>query len=161
MKTKTQHISLMMFLLFTIQNVCFADITKLPGRYQKELHDISHFKIINSGQRLPPPIFALCADDKGKLADPGKKWEVTDVIADASLPHKRLIWAATDGSIYVVHYERGGYAHSYHILVAILQKGENKPSFVWRGVGGRLKDYKSFIDALDKNSLDDRLDYAH
>ena len=39
-------------------------------------------------------------------------------------------------------------------------KGEPKPKFVWRGVGGQLKDYAAFLGALRSGKLDDSLDYA-
>ena len=35
-----------------------------------------------------------------------------------------------------------------------------KPTVVWRAVGGALKDYAAFLDALQRGKLDDRLDYA-
>jgi hypothetical protein len=145
----------------TLQTFCYADVTKLPPDEQKVLRDVSRFREIDVATHLPPAIFALCADHKGRLAEPGQKWEETDVVTDDKLPTKRLIWAVTDGEYYVAHYESGGYAHSFHILVAKLKAGESKPSFVWHGAGGKLKDFKAFLDALAANKLDDRLDYAH
>ena len=104
---------------------------------------------------------ALCADDNGRLADPGQKWESSDLITDASLPRKRLIWGVAGDQYYVVHYERGGRGHSYHVLVATLKKGETKASVTWRGVGTRLKDFKAFLAALEGDKLDDTRDSAH
>jgi hypothetical protein len=147
--------------VIAFQSICFADVTKLPADDQKALRDVSRFHEIDTATNLPSAIFALCADYKGRLAEPGQKWEVTDVITDDTLPTKRLIWAVTDGDYYVVHYERGGYAHSFHFLVARLKAGESKPSFVWRGVGGRLKDYSAFLETLPSGNIDDRLDYGH
>jgi hypothetical protein len=148
--------------IMAIQSICLADVTKLPAADQKVLRDISRFHEIHSVTNLPPIIFALCVDGKGRLAEPGQNWEATDVITDDKLPTKRLIWAFTDGDYYVVHYERGGYAHSFHVLVAKLKVGDSKPSFIWRGVGfEQLKDFKAFLDAVANNSLDDKLDYAH
>ncbi len=145
-----------------IQSICFADVTKLPAADQKALRDISRLQEIHSVTNLPPTIFALCADYNGRLAEPGHNWEATDNITDNKLPTKRLIWAVTDGDYYVVHYERGGRGHSFHVLVAKLKAGDKKPSFVWRGVGlERLKDFKAFLDAVTNNSLDDKLYYAH
>jgi len=72
-----------------------------------------------------------------------------------------LSWAVTAGDYYVVHYERGGRGHSFHALVAKLKAGESSPNFVWRGVGGQLKDFKAFLDALASKKLDDGMDYAH
>lgn len=143
------------------QTICHADVTKLTADVQKSLRDVSRFHEIHAATNLPPAIFALCADYKGRLAEPGQKWEVTDVITDDKLPTKRLIWAVTDGDYYVVHYERGGIGHSFHFLVAGLKANESKSSFIWRGVGGQLKDYSAFLEALQRGKVDDSLDYAH
>lgn len=147
--------------LMAFQAFCHGDVTKLPADDQKVLRDITHFHQIHAATNLPAAIFALCADSRGKLAEPGKKWQATDVHTDDTLPDKRLVWAVTDGNYYVVHYESGGIGHSYHIVVAKLKNGESKPNFVWYGIGqDRLKDYKAFIDALADNKLDDRSRYS-
>jgi hypothetical protein len=72
-----------------------------------------------------------------------------------------LIWAVTDGDYYVVHYESGGIGHGFHALVVKLDGGHDKTSFVWHGVGERLKDFRSFLDAINTNKLRDELDYAY
>lgn len=156
-----KRLALLFLAIVTSQAFCYADVTKLPADDQKVLSDASRFRELHSVTNLPPAIFARCADHKGRLAEPGQKWKVTDVITDDKLPTKRLIWAVTDGEYYVVHYECGGYAHSFHVLVAKLKVGDSKPSFVRRGAGGGLKDYRAFLDALAKNRMDDRLDYGH
>jgi hypothetical protein len=73
--------------------------------------------------------------------------------------------AAIGSKYYVVHYERGGIAHTFHhtfhILIARLMKNDAKPKVLWTGVGGPLKDYAAFLDASRSGNLDDRLDYAH
>lgn len=138
-----------------IQSFCFADVTKLPAEPRKALQDISRFHKILAVTNLPPAIVALCADASGRLAEPGHKWEATDVIVSASLPRKRLIWAEVSDEYYVVHYESGGRGHSFHVLVATLPKGELKPKVVWHGVGDWLKDYADFLNALKIGKLDD------
>ena len=60
----------------------------------------------------------------------------------------------------MLHYEPGGIAHSFHILIAELH-GNTNPRVIWRGVGRQLKDYKAFLAALDSNKLNDSLDYGH
>lgn len=151
------------YILFAvaIQTCCYADVTKLSAEHRKVLQDYSRFHEIRAIANLPPAMVALCADDSGKLADPGQKWEATDVITNTALPRKRLIWAATDNEYYVVHYERGGRGHSFHVLVATFTKGDAKPRYIWRGIGNRLKDYSAFLDALQSGKLDDSFDYAH
>jgi hypothetical protein len=138
-----------------------AYVTKLPTERRNVLQNVSHFREAHAVTNLPPSILALCADSKGRLAGPGQKWQVTDVITDDKLPRKRLIWAATDGDYWVVHYERGGIGHSYHVMVIQVPQGDSKPSFVWRGVGERLKDFSAFLAAVQNNKLDDALEYAY
>ncbi len=150
------------YVLFAIAipSFCCADVTKLPAEDRKALRDSSRFHEVHSTSDLPTAIVALCTNGVGKLAEPGEKWNATDSITDPTLPAKRLIWAATGSEYYVVHFELGGIAHTYHILVARLTKNEAKPKVVWRADGKQLKDYAAFLDAMRSGKLDDRLDYA-
>jgi hypothetical protein len=151
------------YLLFgaATQSLCCADITKLPAEDRKVLQDSSRFHEVHSTKDLPPAVVALCVDDKGKLADSGQNWNATDAVTDPTLPWKRLIWAAVGDDYYVVHYERGGIDHSFHVLVATLTKNDAKPKVIWRGLGAPFKDYAAFLAALKNGKLDDRLDYGH
>jgi hypothetical protein len=139
---------------------CLADVTKLPTEHRKVLQDASRFHEIHTVTNLPASVVALCADQNGRLAEPGQKWEPTDVIRDQKLPRKHLIWATKGDDYYVIHYESGGRGHGYHVIVAELKAGQDKPSFLWHAVGDKLKDYKTFLDALEHNKLRDELNYA-
>jgi hypothetical protein len=139
-----------------IRSLCCGDVTKLAANDRNILLDSSRFRELHSTGDLPLVIVKLCG---AKLADPGQKWNATDVIIDPRLPGKRLLWAAVGNDYYVVHYERGGIAHSYHILVAKLTKPT--PKEVWSAVGGPFNNYPAFVAALRSGKLDDRLDYAH
>ena len=143
-------------------NLCCGDVTKLGTEDRKALQNASRFHEVHTTRDLPPAVLALCdGGGDGKLAEPGQKWNATDVIMDSSLPGKRLIWAAVGGEYYIVHYERGGIAHTYHILVAKLGKDEARPKLVWCAMGGPFKDYRAFLSGLQNGRLDDRLDYPH
>ncbi len=150
---------LCVLLMIAIQDLSYADVTKLSAEDRKSLLDSSRFHEVHSTSELPPAVVALCADDNGKLAEPGQNWNATDVVTDPGLPWKRLIWAAVAGDYYVVHYERGGIDHSFHILVAQLGKPDAKPTVVWHAVGHQFKDYAAFVDALRNGKLDDRVNY--
>jgi hypothetical protein len=144
------------YLLFAASTygLCRGDVTKLSAEDRSTLENTSLFREVHSTSDLPPAIVALCGSE---LAEPGGKWNATDAIADPTLPGKRLIWAAVGGDYYVVHYERGGVAHTFQILVAKLTKDAAKPKVVWRALGGPFKDYAAFVDALRVGRLDDRL----
>ena len=162
MRTRMKHFSLYVFFAVSIQSLCYRDVTKLPTEDRKALQDSSRFHEVYSTSDLPSAILLLCdGGSDGKLAEPDQKWNATDAISDPTLPGKRLIWAAVGGEYYVVHYERGGIAHTFHILVSKLTKNDARAKAVWRAVGGPFKDYPAFLDALRKGKLDDRLDYPH
>ena len=157
-----KDIGLCLLFALAIQTLCCGDLTKLPTEDRKALLNASRFHEVRSTTDLPSAILALCdGGGDGKLAEPGQKWNATDAIIDPTLPGKRLIWAAVGGDYYVVHYERGGIAHSYHILVAKFAKNDAKPKVGWRAMGGPFKDYVAFLDGLRNGKLDDRMDYPH
>jgi hypothetical protein len=158
---RMRQLSLCLLFTAAIQNLCCADVTKLSAGDRKILQDSSRFHEVHSTKDLPPAVVALCVDDKGRLADPGQNWNATDAITDPTLPWKRLVWAAVGSDYYVVHYERGGIDHSFHILVAKLTKNDAKPKIIWSAVGSPLKNYTAFLEALRSGKLDDRTDYPH
>jgi hypothetical protein len=53
-----------------------------------------------------------------EMAEPGKKFQVTDVIVEEGLPRRRLILGGVSNQQRCfIHYESGGIGHSYHLLV--------------------------------------------
>jgi hypothetical protein len=157
-----KQISVWIFVVVAIQSLCCADVTKLPAEDREALLDASRFHVVRATTNLPSVILALSdGGSDGKLAEPGQKWNATCVITDPTLPGKRLIWAAVGSEYYVVHYERGGIVHTFHILIAKLGKNEAKPTLVWLAAGGPFKDYAAFLNALRTGKLHDSLDYPH
>ena len=51
------------------------------------------------------------------IAEPGAEFQVTDVIAKANLPIRRLIAAGCSTEYCLVYYERGGIAHTWHVAL--------------------------------------------
>jgi len=158
---RMKHIAVYLLCAVSTHSLCWADVTKLAAEDHKALQNALRFHEVHSTSDFPPAIVTLCAGNNGKMADPGQKWNATDAIIDPSLPGKRLIWAAVGREYYVVHYERGGIAHSFHILVAKLTKPGAKAEVIWRAVGGPITNYAAFVDVLRTGKLDDRMDYAY
>lgn len=150
-----------MLLAVAIQGDSFASVTRLHIDDKETLRKVSSFHDIHTASNLPQGVFDLCADNEGRLAEPGRRWEATDYITNSKLPRNRLVWAVTNGDYYVVHYESGGWGHNFNVLVARLKPTAIKPNVVWQGLGGKLKSFGAFLDAVASSKQDDIFKYAH
>jgi hypothetical protein len=68
------------------------------------------------------------------MANPGEKYEATDVIGEPRLPSRRLLFAGLSRDKYFIHYERGGRGHSYDIVVFEVDPGK-EVKLLWGGSG--------------------------
>jgi mono/diheme cytochrome c family protein len=97
------------------------------------------FTIEKNIDRLPENLksaFVLIAKEQVfAMANPGEKFQVTDVISEPGLPRRRLIFAGISRDRYFIHYEKGGIAHSYHVAVFDVSPA-GKVTFHWGGAGG-------------------------
>ena len=85
------------------------------------------FEPISDVRSLPRPVLLAFTEQGGSrllIVNPGKKFEATDVIYDASLPQKRLIFAGVSDNRCYVHYEQGGRGHSYVLVFFTLTSSE-------------------------------------
>jgi hypothetical protein len=93
------------------------------------------FTVITKVKALPGPVLQLFTEKGGSrllMANPGDKFEATDVISDSSVPRMRLILAGVLGEKCFVHYEQGGRGHSYVLaLFDVTSSSTVKP--LWRG----------------------------
>ncbi len=137
-----------------------AAVNHLSDSLRKLLMDAKLFRPLKSMTEIPPAVIALCSDSHGRMADIGRRWESTDFITKDTLPRKRLIWAVVYRDYYLVHYERGGIGHSFHVLFAQKRIGE-RADLLWRAVGERYSDAAAFRKALTNNKMDDDPRFAY
>jgi Tol biopolymer transport system component len=97
------------------------------------------FTIEKQVDRLPDSLksaFEVLAKQNGfAMANPGEKYQETDVISELGLPSRRLIFAGISKDRYFIHYEKGGIFHSYHLAVFDVSP-TGKVTFHWGGAGG-------------------------
>lgn len=65
------------------------------------------------------------------IAEPGEKFQVTDVLGDSKLPIRRLVAAGCSIDHCLVYYERGGIAHTWQ--VALFHWTPAATRFEWGG----------------------------
>ncbi|HKD12144.1 MAG TPA: hypothetical protein VKE50_08715 [Thermoanaerobaculia bacterium] len=97
---------------------------------------------------------ALVHQPAFKMAEPTQPFQVGDAIEPGPpLPGRRLIFAAFDDGLCVIHYERGGIAHVYEIMTFTLSKGA-PPELAWSALSqGKLPD----LEALRKAVAEDKI----
>ncbi len=66
------------------------------------------FVIVRKVADLPIGMRSLYA-----MADPGERFEATDVLMDSTLPRRRLVFGGIAQNHAFIHYEQGGIAHTY------------------------------------------------
>lgn len=76
---------------------------------------------------LPPRVrealAALFKSPTLAMADPGAEFQAGDAISNPNLPGRRLVLAGCSKEHCLLQYERGGYAHTYHVvLIAVSEK---------------------------------------
>jgi hypothetical protein len=92
-----------------------------------------NFMIADKMRALPSAIIAVYTELDGKrltMADPGRQFEAGDVIYDASIPRKRLIFAGIQNQKCFLHFEQGGRGHSF-LLVFFRLGSANGTKPVW------------------------------
>lgn len=98
------------------------------------------FSIEKKVDRLPDNLKSAFARLAGErefiMANPGEKYQETDVISEPGLPWRRLLFAGISTDRYFIQYEKGGWGHSYYVAIFDANSG-GKVSFVWGGSGFR------------------------
>ncbi|HAK06680.1 MAG TPA: hypothetical protein DCO65_05340 [Spartobacteria bacterium] len=140
-----------------------AAITKLSAADRTIVEHAPNAQILHTTKEIPDEVIRACAAGAPghvfRLADPGQRFQVGDVIYDRNLPRRRLVWAARIPGYYLVHYEFGGYTHGYSILLVAVASSQKAARVVWSAWGPRLKDYNAFITSLRADELDDTWGY--
>ncbi len=97
-------------------------------------HDLDgDFKILTSVEQLPASVktafAALAHQSKFEMADPSRDFQLTDVITHEGLPRRRLIFAGISDRDCFIHYEMGGYGHSFYVVV--FSRASSGATFIW------------------------------
>lgn len=84
------------------------------------------FTVVKTVKQMPAPVqkaLGLPAKDPlGGMTDPGKRFEVTDVVT-GKLPFRRLVFAAVNARYCLVYYELGGIAYLHKVALYRLKNG--------------------------------------
>ena len=101
------------------------------------------FTIIKDMNALPSSVLHLYTEQGGTrllMANPGERFDATDVITDRSVPRKRLIFAGVSGDKCFIHYEQGGIGLMY-LLAFYKADSKVAPELIWQGHCGPAANY--------------------
>ena len=124
-------------LFFFSIGLCAQQFHKRLSPAEKEHILDGSFTDVTKTEAMPDPVrqaFATITAESFSLADPGQKFQVTDEGVYQGLPRRRLIFAGVQGDEWFVHYERGGLAHGYFVLLFKVDP-HKQLQFVWGGAG--------------------------
>jgi len=89
------------------------------------------------------------------MVDPNQEFQVTDVVVGKVQPFRRLIVAGVSEPYCLVHYERGGRAHSW--LIALFKLSNDQAKLVWVSIlrPGRNLDFGELMNTVESGGLPD------
>lgn len=104
------------------------------------LENIGSLKQIDSVTALPKALqngnfkaTEIRTYDTWRLAEPHADWQATDLVSKPGLPDRRLVFAACDAVLCILHYELGGRGSSVNLLA--LARDKTGWIEVWHAVG--------------------------
>ena len=101
----------------------------LPAALRAHLKD-ERLQIVTSVRGLPlgvrEELQTLFGSNTLDIAEPGARFQVTDVVVDPNLPRRRLVSAGCSQDHCLVYYERGGIAHTWHVALFHWTPGETR-----------------------------------
>lgn len=92
------------------------------------------FKMVSRTESIPANVkeafSKITRQPSFAMANPGQKFQSTDFVTDRTLPWRRLVLAGVQDDKWFVHYERGGRARSYFVLL-LKADSDGDVHFVW------------------------------
>ncbi len=123
-----------------------APAQQQPSSIQKGHRLDGQFKLVSKTEDIPANVkhalSKISREPSFAMANPGKEFQATDYVIDRALPWRRLVFAGTQDEKWFVHYEHGGYAHSYYVT-AFKVNSDGEANFEWGcSVGGVAKTFR-------------------
>jgi hypothetical protein len=112
------------------------------------------FQTINDVRKLPKTVVHAFTEEGGSrftIVNPGAQFQATDVVIDASLPNKRLVFAGVTNGKCFVQYEQGGIGLS-DALILFRLTSPNQMQPVWRGYCGPAHDLTDLRSQIKSGS---------
>jgi len=101
----------------------------LPNNYRLALLQADRFQEVERVRELPCAVAAACFGS-AKVADPKGNWSVGCTPTTPDEPFTHMAWAATDGSFWVVAWERGGIYYDVDVALFRLDSG-GRTELIW------------------------------
>ena len=125
-----------------------------PSPVEKEHRLDGQFKLVSKTEDIPANVkhafSKISREPSFAMANPGKEFQATDYVIDRALPWRRLVFAGAQDEKWIVHYEHGGYAHSYYVT-AFKVNSHGEANFEWgcsvRGVAKTLEELRTMVAA--------------
>lgn len=121
------------------------------------------YKTVLNVDQLPQQVkiafAALAKQAEFEMANPGDDFQLTDVITQKGLLRRRLIFAEISPHKCIVHYEQGGRAHTYYVVVFSIDAAQ-AARFVWGGaMWPAAKNLTQLRSAIKSGIIKDDLPY--
>jgi hypothetical protein len=125
--------SLVSCIICSLPLTTVAQQRQLPAIERERFVD-GQFNVVSKTEAIPTNVkqafSKISRQPSFAMANPGQRFQATDVVLDRTLPFRRLVFAGVLDDRWFVHYEKGGYAHGYYV-VAFKVDPDGDAHFVW------------------------------
>jgi len=119
-----RHTRLLSALAVSLWSAVVAGSQVAPGALSGALRDYvrdGRFGLVTSIRGLPlgvrHELQTMFGSQTLDIAEPGAQFQATNVTANPKLPIRRLVAAGCTMEYCLVYYERGGFAHTWHVAL--------------------------------------------
>lgn len=155
---RTLYAALLAAALLGVAGPVFSAVRHVPADVTVSLSNPESYRIFTAVSAIPMSVrtsFARAVGDQVfTMAEPGAKWQATDVVLEQGLPRRRLEAVALSDSFCILFYEVGGRGHSYQLSVFRLSK--DGAELAWRAI--RQSDVTrpaQILPAIYREEIDD------
>ena len=147
-----------------LPQIAFTQVQHLSDSVRKAILT-ENFQVVVRVKDIPSSVMTAASKARGpdyaaaplEFAEPGAEFQSTDVIVKPELPGRRFDAGYASDDYFIMRYEVGGIAHTFH--VAVFRLSVKHATFVWQAqvpstLAG-LDDLRKLLRNPDSKAIDD------
>ena len=148
---------LLLFLLASVQLSMAGELVFAEADRADLLQAVKHARMLTTNREIPPEVIRACREetrDDFALANPDEDFQWSDARSSGlgARPIRRLVWGARVANFCIIHYQKGGFAPRYVVVVTSIVKSNAEARVLWSEYTKKMS-FEDFVSALKQRQL--------